>query len=99
MQDIKGGSSKWINEQKFIRNRFEWQEGYGAFSYCKSEVGQVINYIRSQEEHHRKCTFLDEYKAFLDLFEVDYDERYIFKALEWFFDLVVMIIDFVSGSF
>lgn len=82
MQDIKGHSSKWINEKKFIREKFEWQEGYGAFSYSKSQVSKVISYVRNQEEHHRKITFLDEYKMFLEKFEVPYDERYIFKTPE-----------------
>ena len=82
MQDIKGSSSKWINERKFIKAKFEWQEGYGAFSYSKSQITRVINYIQNQEEHHRKVTFLEEYKTFLDKFEVIYDERYIFKVPE-----------------
>ncbi len=54
MQDIKGDSSKWINEKGFLKSRFSWQEGYGAFSYSKSQVINVINYIKNQEEHHRK---------------------------------------------
>lgn len=62
--------------------RFEWQEGYGAFSYSKSKVPEVIAYIQNQEIHHREQTFLEEYKTFLERFEVDYDERYIFKAPE-----------------
>jgi len=82
MQDVKGSSSKWINEKQLIKDRFEWQEGYGAFSYSKSQVSKVIAYIESQEEHHRKMTFLEEYRDFLQKFEVDYDERYIFKSLE-----------------
>lgn len=82
MQDIKGSSSKWINEKNFIKEKFEWQEGYGAFSYSKSQASRVIAYVQNQEEHHRKITFLEEYKKFLEKFEVDYDERYIFKAME-----------------
>lgn len=82
MQDVKGNSSKWINEKKFIKDRFEWQEGYGAFSYSKSQVPKVIAYIQNQEAHHRKISFLDEYKNFLEKFGIDYDERYIFKPLE-----------------
>lgn len=82
MQDIKSGSSKWINEKKFCNSKFEWQEGYGAFSYSKSQLKQVATYIENQEEHHRKQTFADEYKEFLDKFEVDYDERFLFKDLE-----------------
>ena len=79
LQDIKGNSSKWINEKKFLKVKFEWQEGYGAFSYSKSQVKTVIDYIRNQEQHHAVKTFQDEYLEFLKLFEVDYDERYIFK--------------------
>lgn len=79
LQDIKGNSLKWINEKKFLKVKFEWQEGYGAFSYSKSQVNNVINYIKNQEEHHTKKTFRQEYLEFLKLFEIDYDERYIFK--------------------
>lgn len=79
LQDIKGNSSKWINEKKFLKVKFEWQEGYGAFSYSKSHVNTVIDYIKNQEQHHSIKSFREEYLAFLKLFEVDYDERYIFK--------------------
>lgn len=79
MQDIKGSSSKWINENKFTRSKFSWQEGYGAFSYSHSHLSNVINYIKNQENHHRKITFIDEYKAFLKTYEVEFDERYILK--------------------
>ena len=82
MQDVKGSSSKWINEKKFLNTKFEWQEGYGAFSYSKSHVQNVINYIKRQEIHHRKQTFRDEYLEFLNKFDIEYDERYIFKELE-----------------
>lgn len=83
MQDVKGDSSKWINKKGFINGRFSWQEGYGAFSYSKSQVDQVINYIRNQEEHHRKRTFTEEYLDFLEKFQVPYDERYIFKSVNY----------------
>lgn len=79
LQDIKGNSSKWINEKKFLKVKFEWQEGYGAFSYSKSQVSAVIDYIKNQEQHHALKTFREEYLEFLKLFEVDYDERYIFN--------------------
>ncbi|WP_298306748.1 IS200/IS605 family transposase [Flavobacterium sp.] len=79
LQDIKGSSSKWINEKKFLKVKFEWQEGYGAFSYSKSHVNNVINYIQNQENHHKKETFRDEYLKFLKVFEIEYDEHYIFK--------------------
>jgi putative transposase len=79
MQDIKGSSSKWINEKKFLKVKFEWQEGYGAFSYSKSHVQNVINYVNNQENHHSKQSFRDEYLDFLKKFDIEYDERYIFK--------------------
>ena len=81
MQDVKGNSSKWINERKLTKTKFEWQEGYGAFSYGKSQLNQVKLYIQNQEIHHKKKTFLDEYKEFLEKFEVEFDEKYIFKDL------------------
>jgi putative transposase len=82
VQNIKAETSKWIKEKKFCRHPFYWQEGYGAFSYAKSQVPTVINYIQNQEQHHSKKTFLQEYKEFLDAFEVGYDERYLFTELE-----------------
>ncbi|HLG02507.1 MAG TPA: IS200/IS605 family transposase [Bacteroidia bacterium] len=82
MQDIKGSSSKWINEKKFVKGKFSWQEGYGAFSYSKSQLPQVIQYIENQEEHHKKMAFIKEYREFLQKFEIEYDERYIFKPVE-----------------
>ncbi|WP_339815991.1 transposase [uncultured Imperialibacter sp.] len=82
LQDIKSGSSKWINDNKLTKRKFAWQEGYGAFSYSKSHVPNVIRYIHNQEEHHRKKSFLEEYEEFLKKFEVDYDRRYIFKEPE-----------------
>jgi hypothetical protein len=60
---------------------FRWQEGYGAFSYSRSQISNVVNYIENQEEHHRNKTFLEEYKQFLEQFEIEFDERYIFKEL------------------
>lgn len=82
MRDIKQMSSLWINEKKFVGTRFAWQEGYGAFSYSRSQLKTIIQYIEKQEEHHRKRTFLEEYKEFLELFEVEYDDRYLFKEPE-----------------
>lgn len=83
MQDVKVDSSQWINVNRFCGSRFEWQTGYGVFSYSKSQVPNVIiNYIHTQKEHHRKLTFREEYVAFLEKFGVEYDERYIFKLPE-----------------
>ncbi|MDQ3022497.1 MAG: IS200/IS605 family transposase [Bacteroidota bacterium] len=82
MQDIKGCSSKWINEKKFTSSKFAWQEGYGAFSYSHSHLNKVINYIKNQEQHHSKVTFIEEYKSFLKAYEIEFDERYILKVPE-----------------
>jgi len=60
LQDIKGDSSEWVNNRKFLRSKFSWQEGYGAFSYGKSQIQQVIQYIQKQEEHHKKKTFIED---------------------------------------
>ncbi len=81
LQDIKAGTSKWINDNKLVRGRFEWQEGYGAFSYGASQIDEVVNYINNQEEHHRHFSFREEYLNFLEKFKVEYDERYVFKDL------------------
>ncbi len=79
MQNVKSESTKWINGNRLTESLFAWQEGYGAFSYSKSNLPEVIRYIQDQEKHHQKRTFIDEYKAFLKAFEIDYDEQYIFK--------------------
>ena len=79
MQDIKRSSSRWINENKLSFGKFEWQVGYGAFTYSRSQLKSVINYIENQKEHHKKTSFLDEFRLFLKKYEVEYDERYIFK--------------------
>jgi REP element-mobilizing transposase RayT len=83
MQDVKGDTSKWINNKGLMKSRFSWQEGYGAFSYNKSDVNSVIDYIKNQELHHRKKTFAEEYHEFLEKFEVDFDERYLFIPVEY----------------
>ena len=81
-RDIKAGSSKFINDNKWINGKFNWQEGFGAFSYSKSQVDTVVNYILNQEEHHKKETFKTEYLNFLNKFEIDYDEKYLFEWIE-----------------
>jgi REP element-mobilizing transposase RayT len=82
IQNVKTESSKWIKAQNLCSQPFAWQEGYGAFSYAKSQVSDVIRYIQNQEKHHQKDTFLDEYRKFLEAFEIDWDEKYMFKELE-----------------
>jgi REP element-mobilizing transposase RayT len=81
MQDVKGDSSKWINEKGFVKGKFEWQAGFGGFSYSLSQIDQVVKYIQNQEIHHAKKTFLQEYIEFLEKFKVPYDERYLFKPV------------------
>jgi REP element-mobilizing transposase RayT len=82
LQEIKGDSSKWINRKGFIGRHFSWQEGYGAFSYSKSGVNNVIDYIKNQEKHHKKRTFSEEYADILKKFGIEYDDRYVFKPVE-----------------
>ena len=82
MQVVKGESSEWINKRGFVKGKFQWQEGYGAFSYSKSQVNQVYKYIMNQKEHHKKRTFLDEYREILKKFDLPFDEKYIFHAIE-----------------
>jgi putative transposase len=81
IQNVKTESSKWIKNQKFCSSPFAWQDGYGAFSYSKSHVQDVVRYIQNQEAHHKKEKFLDEYKKLLRAFEIEFDEKYIFKEL------------------
>jgi len=80
--DLKRSSSLFINEKKWLKGKFQWQEGYGAFSYSKSHLENVYNYILNQNEHHKKRPFKEEYLDLLKKFEVEYDERYLFE----FFD-------------
>jgi putative transposase len=82
VQLVKAESTNWINDNKLPKKSFYWQEGFGAFSYSRSHVQRVINYIKNQKEHHKKQNFLEEYKKLLQSFEVDWDERYIFNELE-----------------
>ncbi len=82
VKHIKTESTKWINNRKFFASSFAWQEGYGAFSYSQSQVPEVIRYIQNQEAHHKKQTFLDEYRRFLTAFEIEYEEQYLFKEPE-----------------
>jgi REP element-mobilizing transposase RayT len=82
VRDVKANSSRFINEKRWVLGRFSWQEGFGAFSYSRSQLGAVIRYIENQQKHHAKKSFLDEYTALLERFEVDYDNRYVFKAID-----------------
>jgi putative transposase len=82
MRAIKAGSSGFINRERWVLGRFGWQEGFGAFSYSRSQLGTVIRYIENQQKHHAKKTFLEEYKQLLEKFGIQYDQRYVFKQIE-----------------
>jgi REP element-mobilizing transposase RayT len=77
LQDIKGSSSKWINERKFVKGKFNWQEGYGAFSFSNSQIDRVVKYINNQELHHKKQSFHDEYLKLLMKYNIPFSEKYI----------------------
>jgi putative transposase len=79
LRDIKANVSKFINDKRWLPGKFRWQEGYGAFSYSHSLVNEVIQYINSQEDHHRKDSFKDEYLKLLEKFDVKYDPEYLFE--------------------
>ena len=79
MRDIKNNSSKFLNENQLLPHPLYWNEGFGVFSYNKDQVSRVYNYILNQEEHHSKQTFKEEYFQFLKDFDIEYDERYLFR--------------------
>ena len=81
VREVKNNTTNFINQQKFTRGKFSWQEGFGSFSYSYSQIDQVYQYILNQEEHHRKKSFKEEYLNFLQRFEIEYDEKYLF---EWY---------------
>ena len=81
VREIKNNSTNFVNAQKFVKGKFSWQEGYGAFSYSHSHIDSVYNYILNQEQHHKKKTFKQEYLQFLKKFEMEYNEKYLF---EWY---------------
>ncbi len=81
VRDIKNSSSNFVNENKLVKGKFAWQDGYGAFSYAHSQISNVYNYILNQEEHHKTKIFRQEYLDFLKAFEISYDEKYLF---EWY---------------
>lgn len=78
---IKARSSKYINDHGLVPQRFEWQRGFGAFSYRQSDMDQIFNYVKNQEIHHQKIRFTEEYLELLKEFEVEYDEEYLFEDL------------------
>jgi REP element-mobilizing transposase RayT len=82
MRVIKSNSSKWINEEKFVKGKFQWQEGFGAFSNSKSEIDNVIKYIINQEEHHTGKSFKAEYLQLLRKYQIAFDDKYLFEFYE-----------------
>lgn len=84
IEQIKSGSSNWLNSKKYVKGKFYWQDGYGAFTYSKSHIDKVVKYVLNQPQHHKKKTFKEEYLAFLNKFEIEYDPKYLF---EWYDDI------------
>ena len=80
IRKVKAESSKWINENKLTVGTFRWQEGYGAFSYARSQIQRVAAYIADQQIHHKKITFSEEYISLLNKFEIPYEPKYLFHA-------------------
>ena len=79
VRDIKRSSALWVNQQKWFRGSFAWQDGFGAFSYGQSQVNDVYNYILRQEEHHKKLNFRSEYMAMLKAFEIEFKDEFLFE--------------------
>jgi REP element-mobilizing transposase RayT len=82
MRVIKSDSSEWINSKSFVKGKFKWQEGYGAFSYGRSQNDQVYKYVMNQKKHHENKSFLEEYKLMLQKFVVSFEDQYLFKSIE-----------------
>jgi len=82
IRQVKTDSSTWINEKRLTNGKFQWQEGYGAFSHSKSQVDKVVKYILSQQDHHEKQNFLDEYRQMLNSFGIAFNEQFIFTLPE-----------------
>lgn len=82
MYHVKRSSSIWINDNKLCPGKFAWQEGFGAFSYGKSQIPTIALYIENQKQHHLKKTFITEYRGFLKAFGIEFDDRYIYKTID-----------------
>jgi putative transposase len=82
VRDVKAGSSKFINDRRWIKGKFNWQEGFGAFSYGHSQLDQVIQYIRDQEKHHQQNSFKNEYLKLLRKFDIAFEDMYVFDFIE-----------------
>lgn len=84
VREIKKASNAFVQEKRFVHGKFQWQEGYGAFSYSHSVLDNVIAYIAKQKEHHKKKSFKEEYEAFLQKFKIEYQAAYLFDWIEWY---------------
>ena len=82
VREIKKSSNKYINVKRFTSYKFEWQEGYGAFTYSHSALDNVIAYVNNQKEHHKKKTFKEEYKEFLKKFNIEFKDEYLFEWID-----------------
>ena len=82
VREIKKASNKFVKEKQFVRSNFQWQEGYGVFSYSKSSLDAVIRYVQNQKKHHKKKNFKEEYTNFLNKFEIDYSDEYLFDFID-----------------
>ncbi len=82
VREVKKSSNDFIKEKNFLKFKFQWQEGYGAFSYNHSNIDYVIKYIMNQKEHHKMKTFKDEYVAFLKKFEIEFKDEYLFEWID-----------------
>ncbi len=82
VKDIKLATNDWINKNHLTNQKFAWQEGYGAFSYSRTQIKNVCDYIENQEQHHSKQTFKEEYVSFLKKFEIEYDDKYLFEFID-----------------
>ena len=82
VRDIKNNSSNFIKDKGWVKGKFSWQEGYGAFSYSHSDIENVYQYILNQEAHHKEKTFREEYIDLLKKFEIEYNEKYLFDWIE-----------------
>src|ERR1043165_1037539 len=80
--EIKKASTAFINDNKLIKGKFQWQESYGAFSYSRWDVEKICNYIANQKKHHQKKTFREEYLEFLEEFDIEFNEKYLFSWLD-----------------
>jgi len=83
VREIKADSTNFINDRRLVHGRFNWQEGYGAFSYGHSQLDTVIRYIQNQERHHHGQSFKDEYMKLLRKFDIAFEEKYVFNFIEY----------------